>query len=100
MLVLLCLGGAELLGREATKFYRVAYCTNKADPATSLIVYGHTDMDNTRNSVAHAAWYPDLSFGPAPWNRALPCVRWFGSTYPNKAPYDNATAVDRAQPDA
>lgn len=101
MLVLICFGIAMTAGGDSSKSYKIAFCTNEADPATSS-TFSFSKLPAevvSRDNKIHNACYPSGFIGsdsPA----YLPCVRWFGSTYPNKAPYENVTAADRAQPDA
>lgn len=100
MLVLICFGISMTSGGDTTKFYKLAFCTNEADPATSSsfrLDKAPAELISGDNKV-HSAWYPS-AFMSGDSANYMPCVRWFGSTYPNKAPYENVTAADRAQPD-
>ncbi|KFH67573.1 hypothetical protein MVEG_06305 [Podila verticillata NRRL 6337] len=101
MLVVICLGISMLTGGDSRKSFKIAFCTNEADPATSFsfqLSKPPAELISKDNKI-HNAWYPSgFIGGDSPSD--LPCVRWFGSTYPNKAPYENVTAADQAQPDA
>ena len=68
----------------------VQFCSNEANPETSV----EFTLDSP--VVGPAAWYPSAFSGRT---YAKPCVRWFGDSYPSKAPYENATAAARSQPD-
>lgn len=100
MLVLICFGIAMTTGKDSSKSFKIAFCTNEANPATgfSFTLTEPPAVLISRDNKIHNAWYPSGFLGGGSSN--LPCVRWFGSTYPNKAPYENVTAADRAQPDA
>ncbi|KAF9307177.1 hypothetical protein BGZ74_009883 [Mortierella antarctica] len=101
VLVLICFAISVTSGGDSKKTYTLAFCSNEADPATSTPV---SNLDKvkaeliSKDNKFHAAWYPSEFFGQS--RNQLPCVRWFGNTYPNKAPYENVTAADRAMPDA
>lgn len=101
VLVLICFAISVTSGGDSKKTYTLAFCSNEADPATSPPVSnldkGKAELFSKDNKF-HAAWYPSEFFGQS--RNQLPCVRWFGNTYPNKAPYENVTAADRAMPDA
>ncbi|KAF9306749.1 hypothetical protein BG003_000886, partial [Podila horticola] len=100
ILVLITFGIALTSGGDSKKSYKLAFCTNEADPATSssfVLEKAPAELISRDNKI-HAAWYPSLFIGGHSNN--MPCVRWFGNTYPNKAPYENVTAADRAMPDS
>ncbi|KAG0262361.1 hypothetical protein BG011_010244 [Mortierella polycephala] len=101
-LVILCFV-ITLLSSDGSRGYEgpVAFCVNEVDPLNdsgfSLINVPEPTGGRTKPA---AAWYPNaINFGQG-WNKNLPCVRWFGETYPVKAPYENVTAADMAQPDS
>ncbi|KAF9309113.1 hypothetical protein BG003_010210, partial [Podila horticola] len=92
--------GRRALSEDSNKFYKLLFCSNEADPATSRSFSPNKALTEliSDDNTAHAGWYPDRFFDGT--SNRLPCVRWFGNTYPNKAPYENVTAADRAMPDA
>ncbi|KAG0057842.1 hypothetical protein BGZ83_000029 [Gryganskiella cystojenkinii] len=69
----------------------VDFCSKDADPQKDT-VFG---LDSA--SPGPVAWYPSGFSGRT---FSLPCVRWFGESYPSKAPYENATAASLSQPDS
>ncbi|KAG0028429.1 hypothetical protein BGZ82_008437, partial [Podila clonocystis] len=100
ILVLVCFAISVTSGPDSKKSYKLAFCSNEADPATSSsFALNKVPAELiSRDNKFHAAWYPSTLFSTR--TDRLPCVRWFGNTYPNKAPYENVTAADRAMPDA
>ncbi|KAG0008224.1 hypothetical protein BGZ81_004231, partial [Podila clonocystis] len=101
LLVLICFAIYSTSGPDSKNSYTVAFCSNEADPVTSSS-FGYLNKVKaefiTEDNKFHAAWYPSELYSKR--SDSLPCVRWFGNTYPNKAPYENVTAADRAMPDA
>ncbi|KAG0346976.1 hypothetical protein BG004_000386 [Podila humilis] len=103
MMVVICLALSSTGQQDKAKNYREAYCTNEADPVTSAYIES-IDMlakMDSQNRI-HSAYYPIGFMGTSndvKYARPSSCVRWFGQTYPNKAPYENVTAADRAMPD-
>ncbi|KAG0340963.1 hypothetical protein BG004_006208 [Podila humilis] len=94
IMVVVCFALANSGGGDKLKNYKVRYCTNEADLATST---NNDDMD--QNNLVYRALYPAAQFSSS-YSEDSPCVRWFGQAFPNKAPYENVTAADRAQPDS
>ncbi|KAG0330255.1 hypothetical protein BG000_011770, partial [Podila horticola] len=94
ILVVICFVISQPISEESNKFYKLLFCSNEADPATSRTFSPNKALDEliSDDNTAHAGWYPDRFFDGT--SNRLPCVRWFGNTYPNKAPYENVTAAD------
>ncbi|KAG0314656.1 hypothetical protein BG000_005473, partial [Podila horticola] len=94
LLVLICYAIYMSSGGESKKPYMLTFCTNQADPATSFSFGLGAVYDDyvSEDNKYHASWYPSQFFNQG--SKTLPCVRWFGNTYPNKAPYENVTAAD------
>ncbi|KAG0373183.1 hypothetical protein BGX24_012036 [Mortierella sp. AD032] len=101
LLVVLCLiftliGGGE--ANKASKF--AAFCVNDADPLTSTTLeLGKLPLGPNGNTRIPVAWYPTSMWSSSRASDPLPCVRWFGESFPQKAPYENTTAAGAAQPD-
>ncbi|GJJ67951.1 hypothetical protein EMPS_00297 [Entomortierella parvispora] len=92
MLVLLCFVFSIVMGTGTTHVSgQVEFCSNDANPQTS------PGFNLDKPDVGPAAWYPSAFSSRAP---SMPCVRWFGESYPSKAPYENATAAAISQPDS
>ncbi|KAF8976612.1 hypothetical protein BGZ46_008121 [Entomortierella lignicola] len=101
VLILLCLLAANVGGGNGSSklYYQgdVPFCTNEVD----LQKNGVFGLGKIEDPAPAAAWYPlsfwnDASFAPNP----LPCVRWFGESYPQKAPYEIVSAEAASQPDS
>ncbi|KAG0285069.1 hypothetical protein BGZ96_010645 [Linnemannia gamsii] len=100
LLVVLCFL-FSLMGETPSKSSRIAaFCVNDADPLTSqeFELSKIPAGPNGSNKIA-AAWYP-ASLWDSGNSDALPCVRWFGESFPRKAPYENTTVAGAAQPDS
>ncbi|KAF9289189.1 hypothetical protein BGZ68_009887 [Mortierella alpina] len=97
LLVVLCLVFTLIGGGRSEKGSRMAFCVNEVDPNTDPVFYiSSSSPPADGSSELKAAWYPKaFSSG---YSDAMPCVRWFGETYPIKAPYENTSAVDAAEP--
>lgn len=86
----------SLIGGSKTEYSgMVGFCVNEADPQTSQ-PYSLTRVRGPiKDSKVASAWYP-RSF----WNQnsdtsnVIPCIRWFGESYPVKAPYENTTTTE------
>ncbi|KAG0199406.1 hypothetical protein BGX28_007339, partial [Mortierella sp. GBA30] len=90
-------------GKESSAFKGiVAFCVNEVDPNTSLdFNMQSVPHPSNGNSELNVAWYrPSFTSGADRSSDPLPCVRWFGESYPIKVPYDNTTATDAAEPSA
>lgn len=100
MLVVLCLIFSFMGGENLGKSSKIAaFCVNDADPLTSkgFDLSKIPAGPNGSKRIA-AAWYPANLWGSRN-EEALPCVRWFGESFPRKAPYENTTVAGAAQPD-
>ncbi|KAF9174646.1 hypothetical protein BGX21_009875 [Mortierella sp. AD011] len=102
ILVLLCILVGNMSGHKSPSEYRgdVRFCVNEVNAQYNSFFYVPNilieDLDTTPPA---AAWYPQ-SFEKNAEYEANPCVRWFGESYPFKAPYENASASAIAQPDS
>ncbi|KAF9127553.1 hypothetical protein BGW39_005784 [Mortierella sp. 14UC] len=101
LLVVLCLIFTLIGGEEINKASKIAaFCVNDADPLTSrTLELGKLPPGPNGSKRVPVAWYP-TSLWATRYNDPLPCVRWFGESFPKKAPYENTTAVGAAQPDS
>ncbi|KAF9185875.1 hypothetical protein BGZ51_002361 [Haplosporangium sp. Z 767] len=102
LLVIFCFV-ITLLSREDLEGYKgpVAFCVNEVDPLNnSGFSLGNVPEPTGGRTKPAAAWYPSTFSKDHYSSKRLPCVRWFGETYPIKAPYENVTAADMAQPDS
>ncbi|KAF9961954.1 hypothetical protein BGZ72_000576 [Mortierella alpina] len=98
LLVVLCLAFTLIGGGDSKAYNRVAFCVNEVDPTTSPdFSLDGIPTPKDGSSEVKAAWYP-ASFYSSYNTDTLPCVRWFGESYPIKAPYENTTAADAAEP--
>ena len=68
----------------------IRYCVNEVNPqldwAFNLGRGGFKSGSNVYNSPV----YPSVF--EASWSKSMPCVRWFGESYPAKHPYENRTS--------
>ncbi|KAF9413574.1 hypothetical protein BGZ94_000677 [Podila epigama] len=100
LLVLICFIIAVTSNPDKKKNFTLTFCTNKADPITSGVFSirdAREEWSSSDNKI-HSAWYPTAYFTSG-YADELPCVRWFGESYPIKPPYENVTAADQAIPD-
>ncbi|KAF9104757.1 hypothetical protein BGX27_009947 [Mortierella sp. AM989] len=101
ILVLLCLL-LSLIGRDKSRYYvgDVSFCPNDIDvqESTSFSIK-RVPFPTGNEAVPAAAWYPP-SFTESGYSTLNPCVRWFGESFPPKAPYENISAEAAAQPDS
>ncbi|KAG0210453.1 hypothetical protein BGX28_009263, partial [Mortierella sp. GBA30] len=104
LLVVICFIITLIGGDDSTLFFygTVAFCVNEADPNTSLgFRMDRVPYPSNGNSELNVAWYrPSFTSGADRSSDPLPCVRWFGESYPIKVPYENTTATDAAEPSA
>ncbi|KAG0021690.1 hypothetical protein BGZ80_001901 [Entomortierella chlamydospora] len=103
ILVLLCILMANMMGgHKDPDEYRgdVRFCVNEVNAQYNSDFYIPeimiSDLDTTPPATA---WYP-RSFAKNGRSQINPCVRWFGESYPSKAPYENASTSAIAQPDS
>ncbi|KAF9357986.1 hypothetical protein BGX26_002719 [Mortierella sp. AD094] len=103
LLVLLCILMAKMMdGQKNSYQYKgdARLCVNEVDAQFSGQFYVSDMMTNKLETIPPvAAWYPQ-GFSKSGDNQFNPCVRWFGESYPSKAPYENASASAVAQPDS
>lgn len=92
LLVVFCFIISLLAGGDSIDFDGVVgFCVNEANPQTSEPFTLAKVPTPTVGPKQVAAWYP-LAFGNSHTSSdPLPCVRWFGDSYPIKAPYENVT---------
>ncbi|KAF9922051.1 hypothetical protein FBU30_007846 [Linnemannia zychae] len=100
LLVVLCLVFSIIGQNDLGEPSRIAaFCANDADPLNDPQFQVSKVPLNPKGSKRYpAAWYP-ASFWGNNYPDSLPCVRWFGESFPNKVPYENTTAQAAAQPD-
>jgi len=74
----------------------VGFCVNEADPQTSQSFSLGGVPKPTTGSKVNAAWYPRSFWSQSEGGSAaiIPCVRWFGESYPAKAPFENTTTTE------
>ncbi|KAF9148462.1 hypothetical protein BG015_009807 [Linnemannia schmuckeri] len=101
LLVVLCLIFSLIGGESLSKESKIAaFCVNDADPTTSRSFKIEKIPAGPNGSKrVPASWYP-ASLWASRYDDALPCVRWFGESFPRKAPYENTTVAGAAQPDS
>ncbi|KAF9957630.1 hypothetical protein BGZ70_009461, partial [Mortierella alpina] len=97
LLVVLCLAFTLIGGGNSETGGRIAFCVNDVDVNTNPR-FSLSDLPPPKadNSELKAAWYP-TAFDSS-YTAQMPCVRWFGETHPIKAPYENVSAADAAEP--
>ncbi|KAF9085053.1 hypothetical protein BGX23_010001 [Mortierella sp. AD031] len=100
LLVILCLIFTMISGGDSNSNPNlIRFCVNEADPLTSnAFILGKAPHGPNGSNRVPAAWYPK-NFWSAHYNDPLPCVRWFGESFPRKTPFENTTAAAAAQPD-
>ncbi|KAF9294425.1 hypothetical protein BGZ88_003919 [Linnemannia elongata] len=101
LLVVLCLVFSLIGGESPSKQSKIAaFCVNDADPTTSRwFELGKIPAGPNGSKRVPASWYPASLWGSR-YGDSLPCVRWFGESFPRKAPYENTTVAGAAQPDS
>ncbi|KAF9962998.1 hypothetical protein BGZ65_006714 [Modicella reniformis] len=93
LLVLFCLIFSLMAGGDSIGFKgTVGFCTNEADPQTSMS-FGLKKVPQPPTGKQSTAWYP-AKFEPSTSENPLPCVRWFGESYPIKTPFENITTTE------
>ncbi|KAI1321577.1 hypothetical protein EDD11_003057 [Mortierella claussenii] len=92
---------ASLMAGTDLKEYKgkIAFCTNDVDPENDpdFFMPSPPYPENGANRPA-AAWYP-LQFGENQQDHTS-CVRWFGESFPIKAPYEKYSSLALHQPDS
>ncbi|KAF9925032.1 hypothetical protein BGZ67_008934 [Mortierella alpina] len=97
LLVVLCLAFTLIGGGDSGAYGRIAFCVNEVDPSTNpRFSLSSLPPIEDGSSELKAAWYPKAF--DSSYSTPQPCVRWFGETYPIKAPYENTSAADAAEP--
>ncbi|KAF9144893.1 hypothetical protein BGX30_011113 [Mortierella sp. GBA39] len=101
LLVVLCLVFAIISDGGLGKGSNIAaFCVNDADPTTSRSFdIEKIPVGPNGSKRVPASWYP-ASLWSSRYSDPLPCVRWFGESFPRKAPYENTTVAGAAQPDS
>lgn len=100
LLVVLCLVFSLIGGESPSKQSKIAaFCVNDVDPTTSRwFELNRIPAGPNGSKRVPASWYPS-SLWRSRYGDSLPCVRWFGESFPRKAPYENTTVAGAAQPD-